>query len=236
MVNSIGRRCVDQPSNPQFQPMKSVSLTCLLLCPSIGLAQAVPPPGLYRLDLTSTTRWVTPMGVMERVEQTDGATGRVTVTTTAPSEKPVVTVYPGDGPRTECQGPAASIATGNCVAKSETHGDSLTASFTCAGRAQQISLRKISQDEWEKTLKSKPAPTSPQTMAPQVAQAMAPVIEKMEAQARIAPPAEAAALRQQIAAIRGGGAPASNEPEIESVQRWTRISSACKADAEKGKP
>lgn len=200
------------------------------------LAQAIPPPGLYRLDLTSTTRWQTPMGVMERLEQTDGATGRVTVTTKAPSEKPVVTVYPGDGPRNECQGPATSIATGNCRAKSETQGDSLTASFTCEGRAQQISLRKIGPDEWEKTYKSKPAPSAPQTMAPQVAQAMAPVIEKMEARARVAPPEEAAALRQQIAAIRGGGASASNEPEIESVQRWTRISNHCNAVGGKDTP
>lgn len=213
-------------------------LACLLLAPSTAcLAQAIPPPGLYQVDLTSTTRWVTPMGVMERLEQTDGATGRVTVTTKAPSEKPVVTVYPGDGPRNECQGPAMSIAIGNCRAKSETHGDLLTASFTCGGQAQQISLRKIGPGEWEKTLKSKPAPAAPQAMAPQVAQAMAPVIEKMEARARVAPPEEAAALRQQIAAIRGGGgAPASNGPEIESVQRWTRISSACNAVVDKGTP
>lgn len=215
--------------------MKSASLVGLLLVPTLCLAQAIPPPGLYRLDLTSTTRWSTPMGVMEKLEQTDGATGRVTVTTKTPMEKPVVTVYPGDGPRTECQGPTTSIATGNCVAKSETHGDSLTASFTCEGRAQQISLRKISADEWEKTFKSKPAAGASQPLPPQVAQAMAPVIEKMEAQARVAPPDEAAALRQQIAAIRGGGAPASNEPEIESVQRWTRIASACKGGVDKDK-
>jgi hypothetical protein len=215
--------------------MKSASLAVLLLVPSLCLAQAVPPPGLYRLDLSSTTRWATPMGVMERFEQTDGATGRVTVTTKAPLEKPVVAVHAGDGPRTECQGPAASIATGNCVAKTETQGDSLTASFTCEGRAQQISLRKISADEWEKSFKSKPASGAPQSLPPQVALAMAPVIEKMETRARVAPPEEAAALRQQIAAIRGGGGTASNEPEIESVQRWTRISSACKAGVDKDK-
>lgn len=219
--------------------MKPVSLAwpvaCLLLAPSMScLAQAIPPPGLYRVDLTSTTRWVTPMGVMERLEQTDGSTGRLTVTTKSPSApQPVVTVYPGDGPHIECQGPATSTATGNCRAKSETHGDSLTASFTCEGRAQQISLRKIGPDEWEKTLKSKPAPAALQPMPAQVVQAMAPVIEKMEARARVAPPEEAAALRQQIAAIRGGGASASNEPEIESVQRWTRISGHCKAIGDK---
>jgi hypothetical protein len=95
--------------------------------------------------------------------------------------------------------------------------------------------------EWEKTFKSQPAPSAPQPMAPQVAQAMAPVIQKMEARARVAPPEEAAApeeaagLRQQIAAIRGGGGAAANEPEIESVQRWTRMSSACQAMVDQDK-
>ncbi|MEK8034962.1 hypothetical protein AACH06_29455 [Ideonella sp. DXS29W] len=200
--------------------------------PLACLAQAMPPPGLYQLDQTSTFRWTTPMGVMEKVEQVDGATGRVTVTDKSPSApRPVVTVLPGDGPRRECQGPTASVVVGNCRAETQSGVDTVTASFTCDGRAQRVVWRKIGPTEWEKTLKSSPVPGGSPAggLPPQVAQAMAPVIEKMEAAARTASPQEAAVLRQQIAAIqRGGGSATSNEPEVENLQRWTLISHQCK--------
>jgi len=192
-------------------------------------AQAIPPPGHYQVDMTSTFRWVVPTGVTERVEQNDGATGRSTVTTTSSSTpQPVVTVYPGSGPHHECQKAGKPIVAGNCVAKLETHDDVATSTFTCEGQAQQLEFRKISAGVWEKRLKISPARNAaPMALPPQVAAAMAPVIEKMEARARTAPPQEAAELREQIAAIRNGGAAASAGPDVENVQRWTLISNHC---------
>jgi hypothetical protein len=207
------------------------ALACVMvLLSSPCRGQAIPPPGQYRVDTTATFRWVDPSGVTERIEQSDGVTGQTTVTTTTPSaSKPVVTVYPGSGPHHECQATGAPIVAGNCVAKLETHGDVASSAFTCQGLAQEVVFQKVAAGVWEKRLKSAPAPGAKAPgLTPQVAAAMAPVIEKMEARARVAPPDEAAALRQQVAAIRRGGAPASsNGPEVKSVQRWTFMSNHC---------
>ena len=76
------------------------------------------------------------------------------------------------------------------------------------------------------------APTSgPQVqgnLPPQAMAAMATMAAKMEARAKVAPPAEANALRQQMASMQQqGGAPASNAPIVENVQRWTWVSNQC---------
>ena len=49
----------------------------------------------------------------------------------------------------------------------------------------------------------------------------------MEARAKVAPPDEAASLRQQISAIQGGGIAGSEGPETEFVQRWTWVANGC---------
>ena len=190
----------------------------------------LPPPGEYRIDTTSTLRWQTPSGVMERVEQVDGQTGGAVVTQRAPGvPAPVVTRVPGKGPVRECQaaGPPPPVP-GACAGKLAVAGDSAAADVSCDGREQSFEFRKLSEGVWEKRIRVTPAPAATQrSLPPQSAAAMAPVIAKMEARAREAPPEEAESLRRQIQAIRGGGAPASTAPDVATVQRWTWLASQC---------
>ena len=193
----------------------------------------LPPPGEYRVDTTTTHRWQTPTGVMERVEQVDGETGNAILTQRAPGvPAPVVTRVAGKGPVRVCQAAGAPPPLpGACAGKLAVAGDSASAEVPCAGSEQSIEFHKLSDGVWEKRIHLPPAPAAaPQGLSPQVAAAMAPVIAKMEARAREAPPEEAASLRQQIQAIQaGGGSPAATAPDVATVQRWTWLASRCSA-------
>ena len=203
------------------------------VCRAADVAPWLPPPGEYKIDSTTTTRWHTQTGLMERVEQVDGETGQATVTQRAPgAPAPVVTTVPGKGPIRQCQIAAAPPVPrgGSCAGKLSASGDSASASVPCEGQEQQFDFQKVSLGVWEKRIRMSPSSApAPGGLPPQAAAAMAPVVAKMEARAKEAPPAEAAALRQQIAAIQRGGGPASNGPQVETVQRWTWVSNQCTA-------
>jgi hypothetical protein len=197
----------------------------------------LPPLGEYKIDTTTTTRWTTATGVMERVEQVDGDTGQATVTQRAPDlPSPVVTKVPGKGPVRQCQvAGAPPVSRGNCTGPIRTDAGGATANVLCEGQQQDFEFRKIADGVWEKRIRLTPAAAPVQAqgaLPPQAAAAMAAMAAKMEARAKVAPPAEATALRQQIASMQrsSGAAPnASNTPDVESVQRWTWLSNQCTA-------
>jgi hypothetical protein len=190
----------------------------------------LPPPGEYRVDTVGTTRYHSPVGTAERIEQLDGETGQTTVIeSTSGAASPVVTRYPGKGPNRQCQGAGAPplIPDGMaCASKLAVAGDAASTQVQCHGQTLDIELRKLSDGVWEKRSRTLPA-ASPHALPPDAAAAMAPVLAKMEARAKVAPPEEAASLRRQISAIQGGGIGATDAPETEFVQRWTWRSSAC---------
>jgi hypothetical protein len=192
----------------------------------------LPPLGEYKIDTTTTTRWNTPTGVMERVEQVDGETGQATVTQRAPDlPTPVVTKVPGQGPIRQCQiAGAPPVSRGNCTAPLYVQGGAANANVLCEGQQQDLEFRKVGEGVWEKRIRVATAATpaqAPGSQHPQAAAAMAAMAAKMEARAKVAPPAEANALRQQIASMQRGSSPASNTPEVESIQRWTWLSNQC---------
>lgn len=214
---------------------KAIGLACGIAFASASTATSapwLPPLGEYRIDTTTTTRWSSPTGVMERVEEVDGDTGQATVTQRTPDlPAPVVTKVPGKGPIRQCQiAGAPPVSRGNCTGPLNAQVDGANASVSCEGQQQDFEFRKIAEGVWEKRIRLTPsaAPTPTQgALPPQAAAAMAAMVAKMEARAKVAPPAEANALRQQMAPMQRGGSPASNAPEVESVQRWTWLSNQC---------
>ncbi|WP_137936453.1 hypothetical protein [Chitinivorax sp. B] len=203
------------------------TLACLVQAPFVIAASDpwLPSPGEYQIDMTSTTRTSTPVGVIERIERHDGATGNTTVTLKSPeSANPIVMTYPGKGPVRYCQIGYAAAPVSTCVANLTASGDSAIAQSFCQGQQQDMTFRKLGNGVWEKQIRVVPTTTPP--MPANVATAMTPVIEKMEARIKVAPPAEAAALRQQLQSIKGAGTPAAG-PEVESIQRWTLVSNHC---------
>jgi hypothetical protein len=194
----------------------------------------LPPLGEYKIDSTTTTRWSTPTGVMERVEQVDGDTGQATITQQGPDlPKPVVSTVPGKGPIRHCQiAGAPPVTRGNCTGKLTAQGDGASANVPCAGQDQDFEFRKVGVGVWEKRIRVAPS-SGPQVqgnLPPQAMAAMAAMAAKMEARAKVAPPAEANALRQQMASMQQqAGAPTSNAPTVENVQRWTWVSNQCTA-------
>lgn len=190
----------------------------------------LPPPGEYKVDTVSTTRYRTPAGTMERIEQLDGATGQTTVTqTSSGAASPVVTHYPGKGPNRQCQGAGGPplIPDGMaCASKLAVAGDAASSQVQCRGQALELEWRRLSEGVWEKRSRATPVAAS-HALPPDAAAAMAPVLAQMEARAKVAPPDEAASLRQQIAAIQGGGIAGPEGGETEFVQRWTWVGSGC---------
>lgn len=193
-----------------------------------------PPPGEYRIDSISTSRTHGPTGTIESVEEIDGATGDAKLTQKVPdAREPAVTKVRGKGPVRYCQVAAAPPPVppgGGCIGKLSVNGDSATTSVPCQGQQQELGVQKVADGVWEKRIRVTPAASpAPRALPAQTVAAMEPVIAKMEARAKVAPPAEAASLRQQINAIKGGGSPGagSGAPDIEIVQRWTWLSSQC---------
>lgn len=212
-----------------------LALSIAMACVGAASADAwKPPPGEYRVDTVTTTRWQTPTGVLESIEEVNGDTGQSTVTRRSPGvAAPVVTTVPGQGPVRQCQIIAAppSPRDGGCQGQLSQQGGAAAANLSCAGQGQHIEFRKLSEGVWEKRVRLEAAaPQAPVgAMPPEAQAAMASMLAKMEARAKQAPPAEAAALRQQMAAMQRSGGGTPNAPEVEMVQRWTWLSNQCMA-------
>lgn len=118
-----------------------------------------PPAGEYRVDSDATTTHTTVAGSLKRDQHIEGATGRTTVTDTAPGAPPVTRVYPGEGPYNACMGSASgppprglgmACSTGPYTASP---GGS-TMSADCGAVKLDEQWRRIDDRTWERVLHS----------------------------------------------------------------------------------
>ncbi len=192
-------------------------------------SDALPPPGEYQIDSVTTMHVRSPGEVIERVDKTDGATGNTISTQKSSSlAKPVVTTIPGKGPVRYCQGVRGSTTQpSNCRAKSESTANTFSADIACAEHTTAFDFRKIGNGVWEKRVKITPATNAMRSIPPQAQAAMAEMISKMQERLKVAPPQEAAEIRQQMQMFQQNQMPASPVPETETVETWTYLSAKC---------
>ncbi len=140
----------------------SVAAAFALLAGGPVMAAALtghPPAGEYRVDSDTTTTHTTVAGILKRDQHIEGATGRTTVTDTAPGAPPVTRVYPGEGPYNACMGTASgppprglgmACSTGPYTASPG--GSSMSAD--CGAVKLDEQWRRIDDRTWERVLHS----------------------------------------------------------------------------------
>jgi len=141
-----------------------LSIAACLALLSAGSAMATtatghPPAGEYRIDSDTTTTHTTVAGSLKRDQHIEGATGRTTVTDTAPGAPPVTRVLPGEGPYSGCMSATAAppprglgmaCSTGPYTASP---GGS-TMSADCGAVKLDEQWRRIDDRTWERVLHS----------------------------------------------------------------------------------
>lgn len=209
-------------------------LLMLVAAPAASLA-AAPQAGLYQVDRTFTMRGSAygPTGV-ESTYQTDGQTGKVTVTRRAlPAGNTITEQQPGRGPVHVCVrdaqpptwlhapdcGPANRVqAPGGRELRVECFGS----------RVSQESWQPLGDGVWEHRYRVPMGPTGAAAVPPAAMASLAPAIAAMEEAIRKGPPEHAEMARRQLALLRspeaGGGLVTGSV-----VERWTRLSDSCPA-------
>jgi hypothetical protein len=251
----------------RVQPARRNVPVCLALLVAGPVMAATltghPPAGDYRIDSDSTITHTTVAGTLKTEQHIEGATGRTTVTQTAPGGPPVSRVLAGEGPYSVClveptAPPPRGVGTCATGTYKASPGGS-TASVDCGALKLDQQWRRIDDRTWERVLHTShstvalnnsgsPAAAMEMAMAgmspeerararvelakmPSAADrdaAMAPVIAKLEEQARTGSPSDAAMAREQLAMMKGrsSGAP---DTFTDVRERWTRVADVCKA-------
>jgi len=162
--------------------------------------QVMPPPGLYQIDSDGTLR-MPDAGTSAR-QQTDGASGDVSTTTTSPGGKsqrnfkgngPIRLCLPAQAKGTPVLPPAVGAAA--CKTLSTTgSADGIVHIAQCASGRYQLTVRRLSETTWEFIDRMDLAPTPG---APNL-EALRPMMEQM---AKNGTPEERAKAQQALATL-----------------------------------
>jgi hypothetical protein len=223
-------------------------LLALLALPAAAIAgEPFPLPGAYRIDMESTSSSGSGPTAIERVSKVDGANGNTTVISRAGGGPPTPPqVFAGQGEVRHCvkAGDGAARAAGaaqrlgaSCVntATPVIDGDSARYTVQCAGMTQQVQTRRLDETTWEiRMTTDQPVAGGGAAMPAATATAMAPVIAQMEERLRSGlPEAEAKAITQQLALLRGGSPAGAGSTGMggamrtQIVQRYRKVAPTC---------
>ncbi len=219
-----------------------VTSTALLgLCATAAHAgQPFPTPGLYRVDIIGTRSASAAGQTTSQSLRTDGASGAATQRQEANGSVIAQRTVPGSGPVTQCIRPVdagapadgyARLAGAGCkpTRAPTIDGDEAVITIECPTLTQEVRSRRIDENrwEWKVDMMQTPGggPVVPTVPAANAA-VLAPMIEQLEARLRRNPPeAEAAAIRQHLASLRGGGA--GRQVRQQATILYTRIAERC---------
>ena len=136
------------------------ALALLLLdsASATAISDAMPTPGLYRIDTDGTIK-AHPYGgapLRNRIE-TDGKTGNTTATVSGPGQNPITRQYAGTGEQTYCMKSLAVVAppTAGCVSPpGKITKDGMVMENKCGYLDATTTIRKIDDKTWEYTTKT----------------------------------------------------------------------------------